>query len=150
MSRLRSSSGSGSPDRCVAGDRCTTIRQKAYGTQVVVCYAWHPWHGSTARVERTVRKQSLAVLRVLCNRDQPAALYEIPVWLVDRADCALMTASEKGHTAVVKELLAAAQVQAAASSQAQAQAEARCSAAQAEAKEAAVTATKALSALLID
>ena len=50
----------------------------------------------------------------------------------------------------LKELLATAQAQAAASSQAQAQAEARCSAAQAEAKEAAVTATKALSALLID
>jgi len=120
-----------------------------------------------AKMEKVVQRMTTEFETELAAADQRAALAKEQAareLQAEREKHAATTASAAAAAAAadsvradlekevgrLKELLAAAQVQAAASLQAQAQAEARCSAAQAEAKEAAVTATKALSALLID
>ncbi|MEO2014838.1 MAG: hypothetical protein ABGZ53_10745, partial [Fuerstiella sp.] len=73
---------------------CTTTRQYAHGTEVVVCYAWHPWYGLTVRIERSITKQGLSFLYVFCDQDRSPGLREIPAWMVDRAMCSSMIVAE--------------------------------------------------------
>jgi hypothetical protein len=93
---------------CVA--YCTTERQNAHGTEVVVCYPWHPWHGLTVRQVRVVSKRSGTVLHVSCDREKRSRLREIPAWMVDAAACAAMRLCELplvdcGSLRLLRELL---------------------------------------------
>jgi hypothetical protein len=75
------------------GADCTTSRYKPHGTEVYICYRWHPWYGRTVQLERSIAKQPETVLRV-CGGLKPERSLEIPVWMADSAICALMEFSE--------------------------------------------------------
>ena len=81
------------PARCDDAWCCTTTRRKPHGTEVDICYRWHPWYGRTEQVVRSIARQPETVLRV---RDglKPERSLEIPMWMVDSAICTLMKFSE--------------------------------------------------------
>ena len=54
--------------------------------QVTVHYPWHPLHGQTIRVQRSVRHGRDVWL---CEQEQRTAA--IPVWMTDRAACAALS-----------------------------------------------------------
>jgi hypothetical protein len=75
------------------GAGCTTTQHKPHGTEVEICYRWHPWYGRTVHVIGSVSKQSGTVLRV-CNELNRGQSREIPVWMADSAICALLKFSK--------------------------------------------------------
>ena len=81
------------PESCDCGDGCTTTRHKPHGTEVDICYRWHPWYGRTVQVVRSIAKRPETVLRVCDGLKRDRSL-EIPLWMVDSAICALMKFSE--------------------------------------------------------
>ncbi len=74
--------------------RCTTIRQNAHITEVIVHYRWHPWHGLTVWQEKTASKRSEDVVYASRDGDGRTPLREIPAWMLDSAACASMALAE--------------------------------------------------------
>jgi len=91
--KLPAAFGIRAPGAC--GARCTTTQQNAHSTEVVVCYAWHPWHGRTVRVERALCKRSQDLLQVAGDLPERTSLREIPAWMTNPVTCATMTAAER-------------------------------------------------------
>ena len=88
------------PDSCSRGScggvsDCTSARRNAHGTEVVVSYRWHPWHGRTTQVVRSLAKRSGAVLHVSIERDGRAQSLELPEWMADSAACVSMVLADK-------------------------------------------------------
>jgi len=69
---------------------CTTTRQNAHGTEVVVCYPWHPWYELPVRLFRSMTKRQEAILHVTTEQDKHTQLREVPAWMADPAACASM------------------------------------------------------------
>ena len=86
-------SGYQDPTTCAVVTGCTTTRCKPHGTEVDICYRWHPWYGRTVQVVRSIAKQPGTVLQV-CDGLKPERSLEIPVWMADSAICALMKFSK--------------------------------------------------------
>ena len=80
---------------CERGAGCTTIRQNAHNTKIIVRYAWHPWFGRTVGVRRTIRKKSQVLLHVVSEEDPVSGLREIPAWMADSASCVRMRSAQE-------------------------------------------------------
>ncbi len=93
LTRTPSGLSSRGPSGDVGG--CTTTRQNAHGTEVVVSYRWHPGCGKTVQVVSLVEKRLESVLRVSIEWSGRAPLRELPVWMTDSAACASMVVADE-------------------------------------------------------
>jgi hypothetical protein len=73
----------------------TTARQNTHGTEVVVCYPWHPWHGLTVRVVRSLAKRRESMVHATAEGNKRAQVLEIPGWMVDPGACASLRAAQE-------------------------------------------------------
>ncbi len=82
------------PTKSASGFDCTTTRQNAHGTDVVVCYRWHPWWRKTVRVVRTLSRGSESVVGIFIEIDGRPDHREIPSWMLDSAACSSMIVAD--------------------------------------------------------
>jgi hypothetical protein len=85
-SRLDSSSRAAS----AVGRCCTSRRRNAHRTEErEVLYRFHPWSGCVVHVHEAIDKANGAMVR--CSRDDASGRWlELPIWMFDRASCALI------------------------------------------------------------
>jgi hypothetical protein len=76
----------GSRPRSAGGQSSRQSHSAHHTEQVTIYYRWHPLHGQTIRVQRSVR-QGREVW--LCEPDRHTAA--IPVWMTDRVACAALS-----------------------------------------------------------
>jgi hypothetical protein len=74
----------------VAMQGCTSRRRNAHRTEErEVLYRFHPWSGCVVHVHEAIDKASGAMVR--CSRDDASGRWlELPIWMFDRASCALI------------------------------------------------------------
>ena len=84
----------------LAAHSCTTPRQNADNTELLVCSSWHPWHGLRVSLVRVVRRSIVAVAHVRCDIDGRSRLLELPLWMLDRSTCAQMQLAEQPQVRV--------------------------------------------------
>lgn len=88
----------------------TTTRQNAHGTELEVCYRWHPWFGHRVTLVRKLQKRTSDSVHVELERAGRSRLLELPSWMLDRAACAAMELRseprvECAHLRSLRELL---------------------------------------------
>src|SRR5215471_3857220 len=81
-----------------------------------VCYSWHPWHGRPVSVHATLIKRGQAVAHCSLEGVQTSRVLEVPLWMLDAADCCKTRVSKPGFASAqslreLKEVLQAAQPQ---------------------------------------
>src|SRR2546422_567034 len=88
--RCRAQAGSRAPEAPGGAERSGASGRQSHSAhhteQVTVHYPWHPLHGQTLVVQRSVRNGRVVWL---CEHDQRTAA--IPVWMTDRVACAALS-----------------------------------------------------------
>src|SRR5215831_9714990 len=66
--------------------RCTTKQPNTHNTESrKLLYPWHPWHGRSVWVHRTMVKNGIAIFFCSLEKIATAGLLEIPQWMFDAA-----------------------------------------------------------------
>lgn len=75
--------------------RRTTHQRNAQNTTTQdVQYPWHPWSGKRVIVVEGVKRSDRSVARCCLEDDENGRALELPHWMLDRAACCSMRASE--------------------------------------------------------
>ena len=95
---------------CALVSCCTTTQQKTHGTELEVCYRWHPWFGRRVTLIRTLQKQAIDAVQVELEQDGRTWSVELPSWMLDRVACAGMELQNEprvgcAHLRSLRELL---------------------------------------------
>jgi hypothetical protein len=68
--------------------RCTTKQPNTHNTESrKLLYPWHPWHGHSVWVHRTMVKNGIAIFFRSLEKSAAARLLEIPQWMFDATAC---------------------------------------------------------------
>jgi len=87
---MASGAGGDSPEHYGVVWCCTTERQNTHVIDMrEVLYPWHPWFGRSIYAHEVIDKSGDAVFRCNLTGRPSDRLLEVPVWMFDRAACAV-------------------------------------------------------------
>ena len=87
---MASGAGGDSPEHYGVVWCCTTERQNTHVIDMrEVLYPWHPWFGRSIYAHEVIDKSGDAVFRCSLTGRPSDRLLEVPVWMFDRAACAV-------------------------------------------------------------